>query len=351
MEHGETIFPTEGTPQGGVISPLLANIALHGVENHLKEWVATIIFRDRKGKTLNQKDRKGMLNFVRYADDFVICHPELWVILEAKKKVSEWLKPMGLEIKEFKTKVCHTFFEHDSNRPGLNFLGFFIKQYSVGKHHQGLKGLPFKTLIKPSKQAASRHLLAIKKVLKKISRIDLLVLTLNPIIRGWAYYYRTVASRSTFSRCDKLIMEELMMWAKRKHSTRSGTWVYSHYLRRINNRLRFGFEKDNKWLYITLYTDVKIQRHIKISGNRSPYDLDWSYWVSRNQRMVRHVPKVEYLLKLQKGKCAICDLFLPPQDVVEIDHKIPRKYGDENKWQNLQLVHGHCHDQKTAQDV
>jgi RNA-directed DNA polymerase len=350
MEHGETLFPIEGTPQGGVISPLLANIALHGLETHLKEWVATISFRDPKGKILNLKDRKSRLNLIRYADDFVVCHPELWVILEAKKKVTEWLQPMGLEIKESKTKICHTFLFHDSNPPGFDFLGFHIRQYSVGKPHQGKKGLPYKTLIKPSKQAISKHLLSVKKVLKETSKLELLVLTLNPIIRGWAYYYRTVASTSTFSRCDKLVMEKLMMWAKRKHSTRSGNWVYNCYLRRINNRLRFGFEKDKKWLYITLYTDVKIQRHVKVSAIRSPYDLDWSYWVSRNQRMFTHVPKVEYLLKLQKGKCTICGLYLAPKDLMEIDHKIPRRYGGENKWQNLQLVHGHCHDQKTARE-
>jgi RNA-directed DNA polymerase len=346
LDGNETLFPKEGTPQGGVISPLLSNIALHGMEEHIKEWIATIPYRGKNGKVMSIKDRKAQLSLIRYADDLVVIHPELHVIQEAEKKLTEWLKPMGLELKSSKTKIVHTF-ESQTCEVGFNFLGFHIRQYRVSKYQAGKLSLPFKTFTKPSEEALKRHFLEVKKVLKASTKIEGIVTRLNMIIRGWAYYYRTAASRHTFSKCDKLIMEKLMKWAQRKHPSKPSTWVYSKYLKRVQNRMRFGYEAEQHY-YIKLYTDVAIKRHTKVSGSRSPYDGDWSYWVPRGQKFFGHVPKVQHLMLQQKGKCARCGLYFTSTDVTEIDHVIP-KGGD--RWQNLQLIHGHCHDQKTAEDL
>lgn len=128
---GKTLFPTnEGTPQGGVISPLLANIALHGMENRVKQFAETL-----KG---NKRDNRASLSLIRYADDFLIIHERLEVILECQDIIRGWLAEMGLELKPSKTKITHTL-DHIEGNSGFNFLGFNFRQYPVGKHQSGKK--------------------------------------------------------------------------------------------------------------------------------------------------------------------------------------------------------------------
>src|SRR5262249_4119900 len=145
---GGTLFPSEaGTPQGGVLSPLLANIALHGLE----ECVAKAFPKTRK---VNGRRTKWTPTVIRYADDLVVLHPDLTVIQQSKEVIADWLKGMNLELKPSKTFLPHSLEEHEG-RVGFDFLGFTIRQFKVGKHHTGTNGkrepLGFKTLIKPSK--------------------------------------------------------------------------------------------------------------------------------------------------------------------------------------------------------
>jgi RNA-directed DNA polymerase len=156
---GKQLFPTnEGTPQGGVISPLLANIALHGMELEIKKFARTW-----KG----QRDKNEQsLSIIRYADDFVILHKDVEIIIQCKEIIENWLKELGLELKPSKTRISHTLKEYEGNI-GFDFLGFNIRQYEVGKTHSGnnTKGVPlgFKTIIKPSKEKIKSH---IKKLVK-----------------------------------------------------------------------------------------------------------------------------------------------------------------------------------------
>ncbi len=133
---------TEGTPQGGCISPLLANIALHGMEQRIRDAIP--------GKSKPFKRYKP--NLIRYADDLVILHSELEIILKCQRVLTEWLKDMGLELKPSKTKIAHTLHTHEGQEPGFDFLGFTIRQYPVGKCHSGKnhqgKILGFKTIIR-----------------------------------------------------------------------------------------------------------------------------------------------------------------------------------------------------------
>ena len=146
LDEGKKIFPEEGTPQGGSISPLLANIALHGMERRIKEYAATW----KGGKRDNMKS----LSLIRFADDFVIIHKDLNVISNCQRVVENWLSVIGLELSKEKTQIVHTLNEHNKQKPGFNFLGFNIRQYPVGKCHSGKKanGKPtgFNTIIKPS---------------------------------------------------------------------------------------------------------------------------------------------------------------------------------------------------------
>jgi RNA-directed DNA polymerase len=193
---GKELFPThDGTPQGGVISPLLANIALHGMEKRVKQYAETL-----KGKkAINCKT----LSLIRYADDFVIIHEDLNVVKKCQEIMAEWLSDMGLELKPSKTKLTHTLKEIDGN-VGFEFLGFHIQQYEVGnyrsaKNPKGIS-LGFKTLITPSKVKIKAHLEKIAEVIDthKTTPQAALISKLNPIIKGWSNYYSTVVSKETF---------------------------------------------------------------------------------------------------------------------------------------------------------
>ncbi|MCC5609839.1 reverse transcriptase N-terminal domain-containing protein [Nostoc sp. CHAB 5834] len=166
------LFPTsEGTPQGGVISPLLANIALHGMEERIKQYSETL-----KGK---KRDNRYALSLIRYADDFVILHENLTVVQRCKEIISEWLKGMGLELKPSKTRLAHTLIQYEQEKPGLTFLGFTIQQFPLGKYHskQG-----FKTIITPSKQKQKVHYEQIASIIEahKAAPQSGLISHLNP---------------------------------------------------------------------------------------------------------------------------------------------------------------------------
>ncbi len=169
---GKELFPTsKGTPQGGVISPLLANIALHGMENRIKELAKDFDMRNEKGHLISISHRKRSVSLVRYADDFVIIHENLTVVQRCREVISEWLKGMGLEIKPSKTRLIHTLQEHEGEKPGFNFLGFNIRQFKAGKHTSGKnpngKILGFSTIITPSRESQKNHYAKVKEAIDK----------------------------------------------------------------------------------------------------------------------------------------------------------------------------------------
>jgi len=162
---GEQLFPTsEGTPQGGVISPLLANIALHGMENRIKQYAQTL----PGGK----RDNRKSLSLIRYADDFVVLHKDITVVTRCREIISEWLKGIGLELKPSKTRLTHTLNQYEQEEPGFNFLGFNIRQFPVGKNQSGKDTtgtrLGFKTIITPSKEKQKVHYDQIASVIEPI---------------------------------------------------------------------------------------------------------------------------------------------------------------------------------------
>jgi RNA-directed DNA polymerase len=155
---GKEMFPTnEGTPQGGVISPLLANIALHGMEELIMGIAPSIDMKDRRGGQLGIRDKVKSISLIRYADDFVVLHEQIEVIHRCKKEIEAWLSGIGLELKPSKTRIAHTLDKHNDEESGFNFLGFKIRQYPVGKYQSGSKTrgglLGFKTIITPTKES------------------------------------------------------------------------------------------------------------------------------------------------------------------------------------------------------
>lgn len=313
----------QGVPQGGVISPLLANIALHGMEYRIKQAFP------RKNVYKNGKYAGYIPNaiLIRYADDFLIMHEDLNVIQKCQQIIVEWLSCLGLELKPSKTRISHTLNKYSEN-VGFDFLGFTIRQFPVGKCHTGKNTqgqlLGFKTIIKPSKEKLKAHIQRVGKVIKRHNCDKQLALIkhLNPIIRGWSNYYSTVCSTSIFSALEHIVYRQLKSWSKHRHPHKPFKWIRRKYWQ-SNGGDNWVFQPLNDDRKLRKYTDTKIINHIKVQSNRSVYDGDWIYWSTRRGQHPEAPKDVSKLLKLQKGKCAHCGLYFYDGNLLEVDHIIP----------------------------
>jgi RNA-directed DNA polymerase len=348
MDDG-TLFPTqEGSPQGGVISPLLANIALHGMEQAINQ-----AFPASTRKVNGELVRRTKAHFIRYADDFVILHEDLATVSQCQTLIAEWLKPMGLELKASKTRITHTLHKHEGN-VGFDFLGFSVRQFPAGKNRSGLDNkrepLGFKTLIKPSAEGVKRHSERLTQVISRHRNHaqDTLIDELNPAIRGWTNYYSAVASAKCFSRLNYVMFQKLKRWTYRRHPGKSANWLKHRYWAYQGSKWRFTHKGKGSCLF--QHSERHHLRYVKVTSNRSVFDGDWVYWSSRMGRHPEVSKRIAYLLKVQNGKCAHCQLSFSYGDVMEVDHRIPRSQGGTDAYLNLQLLHRHCHDTKTAAD-
>ncbi|WP_434221791.1 group II intron reverse transcriptase/maturase [Limnospira platensis CENA597] len=355
LDNGVFEDTEAGTPQGGVISPLLANIALDGMARLIET-----MYPKTKGV-------KVKATLIRYADDFVVISPSLEIIEQCKTAISEWLKPVGLEIKPEKTRICHTLkpieYSGKIEEPGFDFLGFNIRQYTVGKYKSGKTGgaasrlIGHKTLIKPSNKAVA-HTEVIKGVIKqhRTAPQSALISRLNPIIRGWSNYYSAVVSVETFNKLDAIIWRMLRAWTISR-CERASYEKLSNYFSHGMVKLSNGKERHEKWLFQTKdghqlwkHNYTPIVRHTLVRPEATPYDGNWTYWATRKGQAIDTPNRVAKLLKKQKGRCTWCGQYFTPSDLIEVDHIVPRSQGGKDEYNNLQLLHRHCHDDKTALD-
>jgi RNA-directed DNA polymerase len=362
IDQGTFTATSEGTPQGGVISPLLANIALHGLENHIKLFAETLNLRYPNGAKMSKRDRANSLSLIRYADDFVVLHEDKVVIERCRELISEWLKGIGLELKPEKTRLTHTLNPElsEDGKAGFDFLSFHIQQYPVGKYHSAKNApgriLGFKTLITPSKKASKVHQEQVGRLIRKhrSSPQARLITDLNPVIRGWASYYKNSDAQTVgeLSKQDHLTYLKLRRWAKRRCGSLNDG--HSKYWTTIG---------DDNWVFATRTGEANPLRllshkefgsssteYVRVKGDKSPFDGDLIYWSSRLGTHPEMPSRKAKLLKQQKSKCPWCELTFQEWDVMEVDHRIPRVLGGKDEWKNLQLLHRHCHDEKTAND-
>jgi RNA-directed DNA polymerase len=339
LDEGQ-LFPTsEGTPQGGVISPLLANIALHGME-------AAVQAVFPKCQRLQGENRwvKAQPVIIRYADDFVVLHRDREAVERAQQVIAEWLKQVGLEMKPSKTRIVNTLEEHDG-QVGFDFLGFHVRQYPRGRSSciripRTGEPVGFTPSIRPSKASQKRLLQDIRRIIrsKKAASQERLIVLLNPIIRGWGNYFSKVVSKDVFQRLDALIFEKLNAWACFRHPDKGRHWIKAKY---------WSFSEDRSWVFgipnhirLISLSDIPIRRHLSLRTGKSPYDGDWVYW---SQRLGQYpdVPKsVAIRLRMQEGICTGCGLNFRPDDEMEILHLD----GDRRNFQrdNTALVHRRC---------
>ncbi len=347
MDKGIFSKTKEGTPQGGVISPLLANVALHGFEEFITRYKTK-----GSGSGWKRNQIQGTYaQVVRYADDFVILHESKEHIKFLRQKASEWLKIMGLELKPSKTQICHT-------SEGFDFLGFNVRQYPAGAYRAATVARPgkealnlgFNTLIKPTKEAVKRHLDKIGQIIDKHHNApqEALISRLNPVITGWCNYYASSVSKETFSKCDFLTYQKLRAWAKRRCKRTNAHGTVDNYWRTVG---------EDNWTFATSgsialvkHSSTSIVRHTKVQGARSPFDGDLVYWGKRMSNHPEMPSRVTTLLKRQAGKCTLCGLSFRYGDLWEVDHVIRTSRGGKDEYSNWQLLHRHCHDWKTATD-
>lgn len=279
-----------GTPQGGVISPLLLNIALHGME-------------EAAGVRYTRCDPEGSHTvvsspvLVRYADDFIVmCHTRDQAE-QARHRLAEWLLPRGLRFNEEKTQILHV--DH-----GFDFLGFTIRRYND------------KLLITPSKAAIKRirDRITAEVVSLRGSNADAVIRRLNPIIRGWAIYYRSVAATGTFTALDHFMWQVLYRWALRAHPNKPRKWVVDRYFGTFNpsRRDRWVFGDRASGRYIRHFSWTRIIRHSMVQGTASiddPALID--YWAARRRKAHLTIGgRTASLLHRQQGLCAVCGQML-----------------------------------------
>lgn len=367
VDRGQFTKTDMGTPQGGVISPLLANIALHGMETHLKKFVSTLKLKvyGATGKSLHSQVRKAQaLGVVRYADDFVIIHHDRRVALACLEEVKNFLSPMGLEISAEKTSITHslklgkldTVANGFSSKVGFDFLGFTFRQFtSKFRSAKSTRGtdLGFYTLVYPSKKTVNNYQKELHDiVLKKGMNQYTLIKVLNPIVVGWSRYFG-LSDANTFGslhKMDYLLYLKVRKWAKRVYGTTGkGTVCF----KRIGRRKWSFVAKDSKLGSQVLAQHIDysspINKYVRVRGDASPFDGNHVYWATRLSTHSGLSSRVSRLLKLQKGICPWCRLrFIDDGTPFEVDHIQPLRLGGKDVFDNLQLLHGYCHDQKTA---
>jgi len=331
----------DGTPQGGIISPALANCALDGLERLLREKYPA----EKRLKSLG--GGKPCVNLVRYADDFVITSKSKELLEgEIKPLVEQFLQERGLELSPTKTVITHV-------EKGFDFLGQNVRRYPNGK-----------LLIKPSKKNVKTFLGGIRQTIKAalgMSAADLID-QLNPKIRGWANYHRHVVSKRTFGRVDHALFSSLWQWARRRHPNKNPRWFKSKYFERRGDRdwSFFGESCDDEgrpkkvWLFHAKSTPIK--RHVKVKGEANPYDPNYETYFEEREgahmlETFRGTRTLRYLWYEQRGLCTQCNTKITRITGWRLHYGVPRVKGGSTGATNCVLLHPECHDRVHRQHL
>lgn len=322
--ESEIFHATEsGTPQGGLISPLLANIALDGIEQLLKQG----------------NPKSTQYGFIRYCDDFIVTAQTQAEILEIQPQIEAWLQIRGLELNTDKTNIVPV-------EQGFNFLGFHIRQF-----RDGCFTFPQKEKVLAFLKQIREWLIAHRTVAP-----EAVISHLNPILRGWSNYYKHGASKRVFNYVDSELWKMLWQWSLRRHPNKGKRWVAKHY---------FLLNPGDKWKFkanvsdrqggkkiITLFqlSSVLIQRHIKVKGTASPDNPTLQqYWLHRHTQSGQSYwakgSKFYRVAQRQQWKCPGCGEHLFNGEAIQTHHRQTVSSGGTNAVENLVHLHASCHRQ------
>ena len=325
----DTLHPTEeGVAQGGTCSPAIANIALDGLEQ---------VLRQQYPKT-SRLGRRAKVNMIRYGDDTVITGNSKELLEdEVLPLVKQFMGERALELSAEKTKVVHI-------EEGFDFLGQNVRKYNG------------KLLIKPSTDSVHALLKKVREVIKtnKPATAGKLIVQLSPIIKGWADYHRHVVSKRVFSQVDCAIFKSLWRWARRRHPQKAKQWVAEKYfLHPTTGKWMFfgetaGKEGTVQAVQLRKASNVPISRHVKIKGEANPYDPRWEIYFEERLgvKMVNNLKgrrKLLHLWQQQNGICPVCQQKITKLTGWHNHHIVPRTDGGGGQMENLVLLHPICH--------
>jgi RNA-directed DNA polymerase len=328
IEQGVYHETETGTPQGGVISPLLANIALHGMEEALG------VKYDNQGKIRSNRA------VVRYADDFVVFCETKEDAEKAVQILTDWLKKRGLALSKNKTRIVHL-------REGFDFLGFNIRHYKAAQTSKS----GYKLLIKPSNQSVqqSRKKLREEWLLHRGINVEAVIQHLNPIIRGWANYFRIGVANRTFNALDHWMFQRECRYVNHTHPNKPKYWRKQKYWGKLNQ------QREDNWVFGSKYTGkyllkfawFKIERHVMVKGKSSPDDRNLrDYWRKRNEAKAKDlVPSQQKIARNQNHVCQVCGETLYNGEELHKHHLEPRRKGGKDSYSNFRLIHLYCHQQ------
>ena len=325
---------TDGTPQGGIISPALANCALDGMERLLKERFPA------KRPLPSLGGKLPCVNFIRYADDFIITGRTKELLEgEIKPLVEQFLQKRGLDLSPAKTVITHV-------EKGFDFLGQNVRKYPKGK-----------LLIKPSKKNVKVFLDGIRKIIKAALGMSAaeLIEWLNPKIRGWANYHRHVVSKRVFRRVDRGIFISLWQWARRRHQKKYPGWLKQKYFEQQghNNWTFFGESYDDEGIphkvRLLLASRTPIQRHVKVKSEANPYDPAFETYFEKREgdhmaETFRGTRTLRFLWYYQRGLCPVCNIKITRITGWRLHYCVPLVMGGSTGLDNRVLVHPECHD-------
>lgn len=331
----DAFHPTEaGTPQGGIISPVLANQALDGLERALNQRFPP------------QRPASKGVHLVRYADDFIVtaCSREL-LETQVRPFIERFLGERGLELSAEKTRITHI-------DAGLDFLGQNVRRY---------RG---KLIIQPAKKNLRNHLNKVRGIIRtqRAASAGELIVRLNPVIRGWANYHRHVCSAATYRHSDFQVFRALWQWATRRHPSKGARWVRRKYFQRVGRRSwtfsgEVGGENGaRKPIHLVYAANTPIRREVKIRAAANPYDPQWeAYFEQRHQAQMREqlqgYRRLLSLWEAQHGCCSRCGQPITAESGWDIHHKVWRVHGGGDGVENLEMLHPACHRQLHSREI
>lgn len=331
----EVFHPTEaGTPQGGIASPVLANLTLDQLEGELK---------DRFCEKSRNRPSTGV-NYVRFADDFVVTARSKELLEnQIRPFIEQFMNERGLMLAPEKTRITHI-------AEGFDFLGQNVRKYNG------------KLIIKPAKKNVKAHLAQIRDIIRanQTATAGALVVKLNPVIRGWANYHRHQCSKRTYAYTDHATYQTLWHWARRRHPNKGARWVKKKYFKTVGSRhwaftgIIQGRKGRRKEVQLLSAAYTPIWRHVKIRAKANPYDPQWeTYFEERLKSKMEHnlqgKKKLLNLWKTQGGCCSRCGQTITQETGWHIHHLVWRSKGGGDERSNLEMLHPTCHQQIHSQ--
>jgi RNA-directed DNA polymerase len=268
-------------------------------------------------------------------------------VKKAKCIIEAFLKPLKLELSGEKTRIAHTMFSYEGEKPGLDFLGYHFRNYACSEN-RGVKSTrgknqKFRQISRPSNKAREQHLSKLRLVLKKHQAAPLksVINALSMVIQGWTNYFAITKCTRYFSYMDMRLWKLLWRWSVKRYKSAERAirkcWSISGW--------KFGAVIEGKQYVLKRHDETKVRRYIKIRPGASIYDGQILYFSERLSKHNQRFARLRGVLKAQEYRCSVCGLALKPTDVIEMHHITPTSKGGGNNADNLSFVHGHCHDE------